>query len=61
VEWLPFGASDEKPDFELYDYMADPLESKNLAAEQPEIVGQLRSILAKYPRPAMPAKPPQAR
>jgi hypothetical protein len=27
----------------------DPQETQNLAIEQPEIVKQLRSILAKYP------------
>ena len=34
---------------ELYDYEADPAETKNLAAEQPAIVAQLRAILAKQP------------
>ncbi|MCX7824904.1 MAG: sulfatase-like hydrolase/transferase [Verrucomicrobiae bacterium] len=34
---------------ELYDYEADPDETKNLAADQPEIVAQLRAILGKQP------------
>ncbi len=56
VEWKRAGASTDTAEFELYDYEADPLETKNLAAEQPEIVAQLRAILARYPE----AQPPLA-
>ncbi len=34
---------------ELYDYAADPEETKNLAGEQPEVVTRLRALLAKQP------------
>lgn len=49
VEWKKPGASPEIADLELYDYVADPLETRNLAAEQPETVVALRSILARHP------------
>ncbi|MEQ1749422.1 MAG: sulfatase-like hydrolase/transferase [Prosthecobacter sp.] len=49
VEWKPIGASTEKSVFELYDYQADPLESKNLASDQPAIVAELRALLAQHP------------
>ena len=34
---------------ELYDYEKDPLETRNLAAEQPEVVKRLRGILDTHP------------
>jgi len=46
VEWKKPGAPADTADLELYDYETDPLETKNLAASQPEVVAQLRSILA---------------
>jgi len=49
VEWKKPGAPADTAEFELYDYQADPLETKNLAAGQPEIVAQLRALLAKHP------------
>ena len=54
VEWKIPGAPADTADLELYDYATDPLETKNLAAAQPEIVAQLRALLAKEPE----AKPP---
>ncbi len=72
VEWKKFGATADTADIELYDYEKDPQETKNLAADQPEIVGQLRAILDKHPEPkpqiandpapaGTPAKPKQDR
>lgn len=49
VEWKVPGASPESADIELYDYENDPMETKNLAAEQVEVVSQLRSLLAGLP------------
>jgi iduronate 2-sulfatase len=49
VEWKKIGAPAETAELELYDYQADPLETRNLAAEQPEVVAQLRAILARHP------------
>lgn len=49
VEWKQPGASSDSAELELYDYQADPDETKNLAAEQPEVVAKLRAILARHP------------
>lgn len=51
VEWKPLDDRNSKAVYELYDYELDPLERKNLAAENPDIVESLRSILATYPEP----------
>ena len=62
VEWKKSGAESDTAEFELYDYQSDPLESKNLAADQPAIVAQLRAILAKHPeaKPQLNSKPQPA-
>ncbi|HEY1110293.1 MAG TPA: sulfatase [Opitutaceae bacterium] len=49
VEWKQVGAAPATADLELYDYQADPLETKNLAASQPEVVARLRALLATQP------------
>ncbi len=49
VEWKKPGAPGDTADLELYDYQADPLETKNLAVEQPKVVAKLRSLLAREP------------
>ena len=49
VEWKKPGAPADTAEFELYDYEADPAERKNLAASQPEVVAELRAILARHP------------
>jgi len=49
VEWKKPGAPADTAVLELYDYEADPAETKNLAGEKPEIVAQLRAILARQP------------
>jgi iduronate 2-sulfatase len=49
VEWKEIGASPDTAKIELYDYETDPAETKNLAKEKPDVVAQLRAILAKQP------------
>ena len=48
VEWKKPGDSPQSAELELYDYETDPAETKNLAAEKPEVVATLRAILAKH-------------
>lgn len=45
VEWKKPGATADTAELELYDYEADPGETKNLAAEQPKLVAELRALL----------------
>lgn len=45
VEWKVPGAPPESADLELYDYEADPGETRNLATAQPEVVAELRRFL----------------
>lgn len=54
VEWKRPGASPDSAVLELYDYERDPGETKNLAAERPAVVAELRAILDHEPE----AKPP---
>ena len=49
VEWKKPGASTDTAEFELYDYEADPFETRNLAKSQPEVVSQLQRILKDHP------------
>ena len=49
VEWKEPNDPAEKAAIELYDYQVDPLEKKNLAQENPELVAKLRAVLAKLP------------
>lgn len=54
VEWKKPGAAADTAELELYDYDRDPLESTNIAVQQPDVVAQLRAILATHPE----ARPP---
>jgi len=49
IEWKTPGAPADTAELELYDYQTDPLETKNHATEQPEVMKQLRTILARHP------------
>ncbi|MEO9592611.1 sulfatase [Rhodopirellula bahusiensis] len=50
VQWKPIDG-DEAPIYELYDYQTDPLETKNLAEDRPDVVKRLSKTLASYPDP----------
>lgn len=52
VAWAP-QQGDGETLYELYDYERDPAETKNLAASQPDVVEQLKPLLAaqRKPRP----------
>ncbi len=49
VEWKRPRAPAETAELELYDYQAERPEYRNLAERQPEVVEELRSILARHP------------
>lgn len=51
VAWRPFDRNDQSVQYELYDYQADPLETRNLAREQPKVVAKLKQMLHAYPQP----------
>lgn len=53
VEWRVTG-KDSPPVYELYDYEADPLETRNRADESPHVVEELARILAMHPLPKLP-------
>ncbi len=57
VEWKTPGAPAGAAALELYDYLEDPNETKNLAAERAGVVAELRAILARYPEAAPLEKP----
>jgi iduronate 2-sulfatase len=54
VEWKVPNQPPETAVYELYDYLNDPLESRNLASETPEIVAELRKILNRCPEALTP-------
>jgi iduronate 2-sulfatase len=49
VEWKQAGEKADTAELELYDYVDDPGESRNLASDRPEVVAELRAILANQP------------
>lgn len=51
VEWRAFGDANKSAEYELYDYETDPLETRNLASDKPDVVDALKKILANYPQP----------
>ncbi len=58
VEWKRSGAAAGTAEFELYDYEADPRETRNLAAAQPDVLRSLQEILARHPEASRaPASP----
>jgi iduronate 2-sulfatase len=63
VEWKKPGEAPERAILELYDYEADPAETKNLAARTAEVVAELRKLLATHPeaKPQISATSPSRR
>jgi len=63
VEWKRIGEPADEAVLELYDYQADPDETKNLADERPAVVAELRALLARLPeaKPQIDGKPGQAK
>jgi iduronate 2-sulfatase len=59
VEWRSPGAPETSAEYELYDYESDPLERENRADQLPEVVDQLKTILARHPAP-LPRHRPKA-
>lgn len=53
VEWAPTGQASGKIEYELYDYVEDFGETRNMAAERPDVMARLKQILSRHP----PAKP----
>lgn len=49
VEWKVAGKPADTAEYELYDYAADALEKRNIAAQRPEVLEQLKAILARHP------------
>lgn len=49
VEWKSPGGPKESTEYELYDYQADPNESRNLIDDLPQIAEQLKSTLFQHP------------
>lgn len=65
VEWKKIGSDASTADLELYDFTSDPLETKNIAASQPELTAKLQAMLSEYgeAKPQIrsaPAKPDRA-
>ena len=56
VEWKKPGDAAETAILELYDYVTDPDETRNIAKDQPEVVARLRATLATQPEAHVPAK-----
>jgi iduronate 2-sulfatase len=56
VEWKQPGQPADTADLELYDYQTDPEETKNLAADRPKIVAQMREILSRHPGAKAPVR-----
>jgi iduronate 2-sulfatase len=56
VVWQNPGQPDNEESVELYDYQNGPVETKNIAVEQPEVVRELREILNRHPQPGQKPK-----
>ncbi len=57
VEWRNPAYPLETAEWELYDYETDALETRNLAADRPEVMRSLQEILARHPEAKPRAQP----
>jgi len=55
VEWKKWNDPNDVV-YELYDFKTDPLETKNIASEQPEVLAEMKQILARHPEAKRPAR-----
>lgn len=53
VEWTHMKDKKAEKIFELYDYLDDPLETKNHAQLKPEVFKKLKQIINKHPKPVV--------
>jgi iduronate 2-sulfatase len=49
VEWKVPGAAADTAELELYDFQSDPMETRNVASDNAEVVRRMRDMLAKLP------------
>lgn len=54
VQWKVPGQPADSAEYELYDYVDDPLETSNLADSKPEVVQAMLAILAEHPEAKRP-------
>lgn len=56
VQWRAFGAPEHTAEYELYDYVTDPLETENLATQRPDVVAALLRRLRAHGEPRRPVR-----
>jgi len=50
VEWINVEDPEAEKVYELYDYREDPLETRNYADSRPEVLEEMKAILARHPK-----------
>ena len=56
IEWLAPEESADQAIYELYDYQDDPQETENIADVRPQVMAQLKAMLAREPAAALPVR-----
>lgn len=56
VEWRSIDNPEGEKVYELYDYLKDPLETKNIYEQNKEVAATLKAILVNHPEPMMPVR-----
>lgn len=54
IRWTPIRNQKKEVLYELYDYDNDPMETKNIAKENPKMVSKMTQILKQYPKAKKP-------